>query len=359
MSLLPVLLAVRDPTWEAEFLAMAQQKETGLIVVRRCLDLADLLAAAATATAQVALVDAGLARLDAEALSRLLRGGVVPVLRVPTGPAEATEALGHLPAPFRVSQDAPPQAVAAVLRDAASTRICEDSRLTWSSTMTGLPRPGDPTAPVAAQQPPAGRVLAVWGPTGAPGRTLVAVNVAAELAESAVPTLLVDADVYGASIAQQLGLLDEAPGLAAAARQAGLAPLEASALGGFARQVAPGLSVLTGIARAERWPELRPAAVDQVVERARSIAAWTVIDCGFCLERDDELAFDTPGPRRNGTTLACLAAADVVLAVGGADPVGLYRLIRGLAELRSIVPAPRVVVNKARQSVGGGPHGEA
>jgi Mrp family chromosome partitioning ATPase len=63
--------------------------------------------------------------------------------------------------------------------------------------------------------------VAVWGPTGAPGRTTVAVNLAAELALLGRHTLVVDADTYGGTIAQAVGLFDESPGLAAAARAAG------------------------------------------------------------------------------------------------------------------------------------------
>ena len=63
--------------------------------------------------------------------------------------------------------------------------------------------------------------MAVWGPTGAPGRTTVAVGLADEAARLGISTLLVDADVYGGVVAQVLGLLDESPGLAGAARLAG------------------------------------------------------------------------------------------------------------------------------------------
>src|SRR5699024_11795478 len=64
----------------------------------------------------------------------------------------------------------------------------------------------------------AGRMIAVWGPTGAPGRSTVAVNLAAEAAASGRETVLVDADAYGPAERRILGVLDEAPGLVAAAR---------------------------------------------------------------------------------------------------------------------------------------------
>jgi Flp pilus assembly CpaE family ATPase len=126
-----------------------------------------------------------------------------------------------------------------------------------------------------------------------------------------------------------------------------------AALAGLARAVTPRLRVLTGLPRADRWPELRPDGLRGVLDRARELVALTVVDCGFCLEEDEELSFDTVVPRRNGATLAVLEEADTVLAVGAADPVGVQRLVRGLAELRERLPGtvPRVVVNKLRAGV--------
>ena len=66
-------------------------------------------------------------------------------------------------------------------------------------------------------------------------------------------------------------------------------------------------------------------------------------------------------PRRNGATLAVLADADLVLAVGSCDPAGLERLIRGLAELADAVPEvnPQVVLNRCRSAVGSTAEAEA
>jgi Flp pilus assembly CpaE family ATPase len=113
--------------------------------------------------------------------------------------------------------------------------------------------------------------------------------------------------------------------------------------------------VLTGITRADRWTELRAAALTLVLERAREVADVTVIDTGFCLEADEELSFDTGAPRRNAATLKSLESADTVFAVGAADSIGVPRLVRGLAELQAAVPqaAPQVVLNKVRAAAVG------
>ncbi len=219
----------------------------------------------------------------------------------------------------------------------------------WSGSQ--LEPPGSPPTEAPTEAPlGSGTVVAVWGPTGAPGRTTVAGGLAGELGALGRSALLVDADVYGGVVAQLLGLLDEAPGVAAACRLANGGSLDLPALAGLARTVGPTLRVLSGISRAERWPELRPAALEVVLRLARSLADVVVVDCGFSLEQDEELAYDTAAPRRNGATLAVLEQADVVLVVGSADPVGLQRLVRALGELKEAVPqvAPRVVVNRLR-----------
>jgi MinD-like ATPase involved in chromosome partitioning or flagellar assembly len=210
--------------------------------------------------------------------------------------------------------------------------------------------PGD-GPPVTGDQPARrGSVIAVWGPTGAPGRTTVAVTLADELARQGSAALLADADVYGGTVAAVLGLLDESPGLAAACRQASGERLDAAALAALCWQLGPELRVLTGLPIASRWPELRPTALGTVLAAARGLADFTVVDCGFCLETDEELSFDTIAPRRNGATLAVLEDADLILVVGSADPIGMQRLVRGLGELRDAeVPGPVwVVLNRVR-----------
>jgi Flp pilus assembly CpaE family ATPase len=187
------------------------------------------------------------------------------------------------------------------------------------------------------------------------------VGVADELSRLGVSTLLVDADVYGGVVAQLLGLLDESPGLAGAARLAATGNLDAAGLVRLAWAVRPHLRVLTGLARADRWPELRPRAVTAVLEEARRLSDVTVVDCGFNLEDDEELSFDTVAPRRNGATLAVLDEADTVVCVSGADPVALQRSIRALDELREVRPdvEPVLVVNQVRRGpVPGDPHRE-
>jgi len=201
------------------------------------------------------------------------------------------------------------------------------------------------------------RVIVVWGPAGAPGRTTLAIGLAAELAARGRAVCLIDADTYGGTIAPALGLLDEAPGFAAACRLAGAESLTMAELDRVAQQAggdggAP-VAVLTGIGRPHRWPELSTGRVTAVLDRARRWREVIVVDAGFNLETDEEVSSDLAAPRRNAATVAALRSADQVVAVGGGDPIGLARLLRSHGELLEVAEGARVrvVINRVRASV--------
>jgi Flp pilus assembly CpaE family ATPase len=199
-----------------------------------------------------------------------------------------------------------------------------------------------------------GRIVTVWGTDGAPGRTTVAVSLAAELAAAGRPTVLVDADTHGACIGQVLALLDEAPGIAAACRASELGTLDLPALSRLAPWVGSSLRVLTGIPSPHRWPEVRSAALEHILDLCRRLAAHVVVDVGASIEDDEELSYDTLAPRRNAAALTSLEHSGDLIVVGAADPIGLQRLVRAVQSIGTVPsPEPRVVVNKVRSSAVG------
>jgi MinD-like ATPase involved in chromosome partitioning or flagellar assembly len=365
-----VLTAVTG-AWEAPLVAGLERSPGEVHVVRRCVDLAELLSAAAAGLGRAAVVSADLQRLDREALAQLAQACVAVVGLHDPDDEVSRHRLESLGVARVLPADTAPDRIAAAVADAAQELLDRQPDRSRAARVA-LADPADALAvrlrsadPVQAQPQvrswsgaARGTVIAVWGPTGAPGRTTVALTLAAELAGLGASTLIVDADTYGASVAQALGMLDESGGIAGAVRSANQGALTVERLARLAPAILPRLRVLTGLPRPSRWPELRPSALDALWDRARDLSAWTVIDCGFSLEVDEELSFDTAAPRRNGATLSALAAADLVIAVGTADPVGLQRLVRGLADLGDALgPASRqrVVITRVRAaSVGPG-----
>jgi len=278
--------------------------------------------------AQVVLLDASRDTLDARVVALCDRLGIRIVPRCATPDDERLAAAFGLAAPVGPGDD--PSVVAEALR-AHPVRSAEED-----ASRTG---PG---------------VIAVWGAAGAPGRSTVAIGLAAELARGGGRIALVDADSHAPSIALALGLADEAPGFAAACRQAELGTLTTSELTRIAAPVSvPGgtIDVLTGINRPSRWPELGEKRVAAALAVCRTWADHTIVDVSASLERDEEIVSDLmEGPRRNAATLAALREADLVVAVAAADPLGISRFLRGYSELRAAVGVTpvAVVVNRLR-----------
>jgi MinD-like ATPase involved in chromosome partitioning or flagellar assembly len=367
-----VVTAVSD-RWESP-LVTTLERATDAQIARRCPDLADLLAVAGSGLAEAALLSADLRSLDRTALDHLRKCSVTVVGIYPPGDEAAQRHLRQLGISTIISADASGEVIQAALDALDAPGSPGTAQAGPSGARQGRepaePAPGEPEAvpdpwQIAGSRPGAsgggdgaddllGTIIAVWGPAGAPGRTTVALGVASELARLGRSTVLVDADTYGGCIAQSLSLLDEAPGLAAATRSADQGSLDLAALARLAPEASSGMRVLTGIPKAERWPELRAAALEHVLTLTRRLARFTVIDCGFSLEDDEELSYDTLAPRRNAATLTSLAVADQVLAVGSGDPIGLQRLVRGLQELGTVAsPSPTVVINRVRASAVG------
>ena len=376
---IPVLLAVTGAAWEADLVRRAEQAPN-IRVVRRCVDVPDLLAAAGSGQARAVVVADDLPRLDAEAVAMLHARRIAVVALIDPAEPSREDRLIRIGIERILPADVAAEDLARAISDAVEseppattshfaggfipdpTTSQEDSaQASRQASVDADPAPPSPDTAAASDAGDSfvggGTLVAVWGPTGAPGRTTVAIGLAAELAARGISTLLADADVYGGSVAQALGMLDETSGLAAAARSAAGGTLDVAVLARQSRQVDEQLLVLTGLSRADRWPELRPSAIESIWSVARSLAPCTVVDLGFCLETDEEISFDTMAPRRNGATLVTLEQADEVVVVGTADPVGMARLIRAIHDLRAVVPSvrTRVVVNRVRS----GPLGAA
>ena len=352
-----LLTAGSGQNWENDLVAALDRPGSSMTVLRRCVDIGDMLAVATTGQASVAIVSADLRRLDTEAVARLQVSGVAVVGVCPAVDQRSRDRLERIGITAVVADDAGTDAMLSAARLAATELAARRQAAPGVSDPRRALPPGGALPGTDLPEPPdrsPGVVVAVWGPTGAPGRTTVAGALAVEAARSGTPTLLIDADIYGGVLASAFGLLDESPGLAGACRLAANGRLDLVSMTALCWSLEEDLRLLTGIARADRWPEVRPSAIPGVLDTARRMAPLTVIDCAFALEADEEISYDTMAPRRNGATLALLAAADVVLAVGSCDPAGLERLIRGLAELAEVLPTatPRVVLNRCRPSVG-------
>jgi len=205
--------------------------------------------------------------------------------------------------------------------------------------------PSAPTSPA--------RITTVWGPQGAPGRSTVAIQLAVELARRGRRTALADADTVAPALALLLGMDDDAPGLAGACRRVETGALDPAELSRLSVRLLAGgaeVDVLAGLNRPSRWPELSDARLRAALSACRTWRDETIVDVSAAIEADDEATFDVVGPRRHAATTAALRAADQVVAVAAADPLGISRFLRDHAEIRRLVghTPVTVVVNQVR-----------
>ena len=352
-SPLAVALALPGEGLEESVLAAFEQARN-FDVRRRCLELEDLLGLAQSGQLDVALIAGTVLRWDGEVVARLQSCGVCVIALAADQSQEQRFRQWAVDAVMTLDVRAfdTDEVVAEVTRVVTHTRSGNDGHshsfahdMSSRSLLESVAQTDDPFAPGREDKPQA-TVITVWGPTGAPGRSTTAVGVASALAQRDHRVLLVDADPYGGALAMMLGRQDpDIPGLASACRLAHHGRLTQAQLIGLVHHVEPGLDLMTGLLRADRWPELRSAALDQVWSLARDLWDLVVIDVGFCLEEDEELSYDSMVPRRNATTISALSTADHIVAVGSIDAIGLTRLVRGLDELKQVVGRePSVVV---------------
>ena len=196
-----VLVVASGAAWESPLLALVGERHD-LVLLKRCVDVDDLLASASAGQADAAVVALDAPGLDHAAVDLLHRHQVRVVAVAGSGSPDAVQTrAARIGVDGLVGADDLARVVELLERDdePLSDEVVEPE-----------------TSAAAAAT--AGRVLVVWGPAGAPGRTTLSCGVAAALAARGLRTTLVDADPYGGSVAQHLGVLDEVSGLLSVAR---------------------------------------------------------------------------------------------------------------------------------------------
>ena len=185
-------------------------------------------------------------------------------------------------------------------------------------------------------------LLVVGGTPGA-GRTEVALTLAHCLSARGAPVLLVDADDVGPSLGQRLGAPIE-PNLRSAidAVQHGIGSPDACV-----RRVAPHLDLLCGVPNAALWAQVRASEVLDVLRTVDAAYGSVVADVGSSLE-------ELKGGSRSrfGTARTIVGAADALVGVGTATPVGVSRLLGWVATARVLNDDGPIhlVVNRAPRS---------
>ena len=186
----------------------------------------------------------------------------------------------------------------------------------------------------------AGQIIAVWGPAGSPGRSTLALCLAATLARRDQRVIAVDADSYAPSLAPLLGLHESRSGVQSLSRQARLETVEDKTLEACAVHYPLGgqsFSVVTGLNSPSQYVDCGSLAWSLALTTLRQAGHTLVVDLAAPLL---QLPGETiGGPMRNALTLATLGLADRVLAVANPTPLSILRLSRDWPRLTELAGA--------------------
>ena len=334
MSAVHGVVILADQRWEAPIIQAIQSRADALAIVRRCADLAEVIAAARAGVADLAVIDGADPDLTAEAVASLQSVGMSVVALAPHADRARLRSLGVA----SVAAPASPEQVVNSL--IAATR----ARRPIPATASAPPPPPMPTDP--------GTVLAVWGTSGAPGRTTLAAGIATALAKVG-PSLLIDADIANPTIAHLLGLPVHASGLSILARTASRGPLTPEDVAGASVRRADNLAVVTGLVTPHRWREVSRTSIEAIVGAARLCARYSVIDIAAT-----SLEKATRGVNRDDVALGVLERADRLVIVARGDIVGINRLsflARWWSEQGRDIPVEVIVNRVSSDAIGARP----
>ena len=321
-----VIVAV-DVEFEAQLVSILNDLD-GVAVQARPADETELLAAVVAGTGDVVILGEYFTGADRE-LVRRVRGNSGKVL----GFGEAESAVTAWDVDEHVSPWASPNELSAALR-----RV--------SASVKAPPKPD--FAPVPSNKAH-GKIIAVWGTGSAPGRSTVAANLAHVLSLQD-STVLVDADTVNSVQAALLGVLSDTPQLVTLCRN--VEGLSANTVEKTVTVIESRFHVVTGLSRAMRWPEVKPAHLAEVLQTLRSHYTWIVVDVADRIDPDDDFA--DPFYDRHSATRVVLNSADHTAVVGTGDPMGLKRLVELLDtdRIRNL-PDFTTVINRVRASAVG------
>jgi MinD-like ATPase involved in chromosome partitioning or flagellar assembly len=315
-----VVVGLGDPERERRLLpALAEFEDVR--VVERCLSADQLLAAVSSGRADVALVAFDLHRLGSGALSDLEATRVPRVLLVRDAADPRWESQRGVVLPLDAEADLVHRAMEAAVRG---------ERLSLNGTTHDVLPIQEEREPLPAEAAAPAETLSIIGlcsGPGSPGRTTVAINLAAALG-AVVPTVLVDADLAGPSVAAHLDadptrnlyMVAHAEPDAAwewdRAIQAEVQPLE--------RTRSPYADILCGVPKPDMRGRITRRFIERLVQALQRRYRYVILDTG------GELV----GPE--GTVhRAALGLAQQVLLVCSSDLVGLWRARTTLGLLQS------------------------
>jgi len=313
-----VIVALGLVEWESMFVSGLGHPMFGISVQRRCVDGIDIRAAIQVVECHGVIVSDATPRIDQDLIAEL-RELDIPLIAI-TSDCEFWSDQGVTK--FAQLDDKNPLQALKIV----------------SELLRGeLP-------PVVEESKVTGIHIAVAGFGGASGRTTTVKELSLQLSQLNMRTVMIDADTYGPSLDQELGLDVSTNGLLELCRVLEKKSAKGKLFADLVTQLRTGLSVVPGLPRVSRWTDLRISALRELWQESKENFDVIVTDVGAILEVDQSLMHETSLPRRHAASLTALESADVTIICARADSVGVARLVRGYLELHELFAKSSVYV---------------
>ncbi|AOZ72475.1 hypothetical protein BK816_03505 [Boudabousia tangfeifanii] len=169
------------------------------------------------------------------------------------------------------------------------------------------------------------QVIAMRSAMGAPGKTTLAVNLAYLLGKLDYSVLYIDADLLSPCGNLFLGASPSWAGLALACRLASRGRLTEKNFQELLHPMGDNAQFLSGINSAERWPEITVSDLEAVLKTAKQMFDYVVIDTHSQLVYSENQQMMIETDPRDEISSFIMQAADLVITVISADPIGISR----------------------------------
>lgn len=327
MNIENVVVWIRQP-YETEVVKELNKHSTKFNVLRRCADVADARSTIQAGLSRILIVDADALGVDASFIDDMNQAGAFTLLLVED--ALTTPNLGE----------------SARCEYGNPADLIQTLTLGVKQHLFGIETATDEIQTLEDTPVIHGKTIAIWGTHGAPGRSTIALNLAYQMGQAELPTVLIDADLQAPTQIQMIGAENGTPGISAALGLRNRGELTFPVLTEIMHPISEKTSLLPGLNRADRWRQISAEGIQDLLQ-ILSRKAHSVIDLGAGLGEADPTQL-TFVPSREDINYSILENADIRIVVARADAIGLTRLANLIDECEeNSLQIDLIIINRA------------
>ena len=305
------IVALGSSVWEADFVSALNHPSSDFQIVRRCVDGIDLRASAKIHEVDVILISDDTLRVDVALIAELKSSGA----KIVALSADET---------FWADQG-------------VSDCIVVDVSKMWQTMSQITDVMNEQFDAVQTDSSQLSQLIAVASFGGGVGRSLVTKELSYAFAKAEQSVALIEADIYGPTIQQELNLPSDAMHILECCS---LLHRYVDDVDRVAEMVIervpiplPNLAVIRGIPRVAQWIDLRPDLLNQTYKKLQTIFDYCIVDVGPVMDPEAGVMSQSMYPSRQAASMMAIEQASSVILCVRADLVSVTRFIKHFLEV--------------------------